>query len=86
VDPAESAIKGEQMKERYVSFLIGLIMVLYILAVALYMSAAVYFFITALNNFFILLGIGQGIFISVVSIWLIYEYKSVIKKYIKVSK
>ena len=86
MDPAKSAVKGEQMKERYVSFLIGLIIVLYILAIALYISAAVYFFINALKNLFILLGIGQGIFISVVGIWLIYEYKSVIKKYIKVSK
>jgi len=86
VDPAESAIKGEQMKERYISLAIGFIVGLYIFALVLYISAAVYFFINALKNLFILLGIGQGIFISVVGIWLIYEYKSVIKKYIKVSK
>jgi len=83
VDPAESAEKGEQMKKRYIlSFLIGFIVVLYILAVALYISATVYFFITALNNLFILLGIVQGIFILGVGIWLIREYKSFIKKYI----
>jgi len=74
------------MKERYVSLLIKSIVGLYLITLALYISATVYFFVTALNNLFVLYGIGRGMFILGGGVWLIHEYKSDIKKYIKARK
>jgi len=57
---------------------------LYVFTVILYISAAVYFFIPALNNLLILYGIGIGMFILGFGVLLIRRYKTVIKKDIEI--
>ena len=70
------------MNEQYISLLINFVVWTYVFTVVLYISAAVYFFIIALNNLLVLYGVGIGIFILGVGMLLVRRYRH-IKKYIE---